>query len=61
MEQLTAVIAWILANYEALITAVVALMSGIIAVALLIPGEQPEKTLKKLVDFISKFSVKKSE
>ena len=39
--------------------ALVALLSAVIAVASLIPGEEPEATLTKIVSVISKFSVKK--
>lgn len=34
------------------------LLVAIIAIALVIPGDQPEKFLKQVVDFISKFSKK---
>lgn len=40
------------------ISAVVALLSGVIAVSLLIPGEQPEKALTAVVQWLSKFSKK---
>lgn len=58
MEQIVSVIGFISLNYQAIISAVMALFMGIIAVALLIPGEQPEKTLQAIVDFLSKFSKK---
>ena len=38
--------------------ALVALLSAVIAVASLIPGDEPENTLQKVVDFLSKFSRK---
>lgn len=38
--------------------ALVALLSAVIAVASLIPGDEPESTLRKVVDFLSKFSRK---
>ena len=38
--------------------ALVALLSAVIAVASLIPGDEPETTLRKVVDFLSKFSRK---
>jgi hypothetical protein len=38
--------------------ALVALLSAVIAVASLIPGDEPEATLRKVVDFLSKFSRK---
>ena len=58
MEQIVSVIGFISLNYQAIIAAVMALLTGIIAVELLIPGEQPEKTLQAIVDFLSKFSKK---
>ena len=58
MEQIVSVIGFVSLNYQAIITAVMALFTGIIAVSLLIPGEQPEKTLQAIVDFLSKFSKK---
>jgi hypothetical protein len=38
--------------------ALVALLTAVIAVASLIPGDEPEATLQKVVDFLSKFSRK---
>ena len=38
--------------------AITALLTAIIAIAQLIPGDQPEAFLQKVVDFISKFSRK---
>jgi len=38
--------------------AVVALLSAVIAIASLIPGDQPEKFLQSVVDVLSKFSKK---
>jgi hypothetical protein len=38
--------------------ALVALLSAVIAVASLIPGDQPEKSLQSVVDVLSKFSKK---
>lgn len=52
------VVEFIVANYQAIISAIVALLSGVIAVCLLIPGDQPEKFLQSAVDFLSKFSRK---
>lgn len=52
------VVEFIVANYQAIISAIVALLSGVIAVCLLIPGDQPEKFLQSVVDFLSKFSRK---
>jgi len=41
-----------------IISALVAGLSSAIAVALMIPGEQPEKTLQKIVDFLKRWSKK---
>ena len=38
--------------------ALVALLTAAIAVASLFPGDEPEATLQKVVDFLSKFSRK---
>lgn len=54
MEWLT----WILANYQPLLSATIGALSAMIALALIIPGEQPEKALQSAVDFLSKFSRK---
>lgn len=40
------------------IGAITALLTAVIAIAQLIPGDQPEATLQKIVDFLSKFSRK---
>jgi hypothetical protein len=38
--------------------AITALLGAVIAIAQLVPGEQPEKSLQAVVDFLSKFSRK---
>ena len=38
--------------------AVVALLAAVIAIASLIPGDEPEATLQKVVDFLARFSRK---
>jgi len=38
--------------------AVIALLGAVIAVAQLVPGDEPEATLQKVVDFLAKFSRK---
>ena len=58
MEKAIAIIKMIIEMGPAIISAVVALLSGVIAVALLIPGEQPEKALQGVVAWLSKFSKK---
>lgn len=51
-------ISFVTQNYQAIVSATVALLTGVIAVAMLIPGAEPEKSLQKIVDFVSKFSKK---
>lgn len=45
-------------DYELILSSVVGLLSSVIAISLLIPGEQPEKALQKALDFLKKFSKK---
>jgi hypothetical protein len=45
----------------AVLSAIIGLLSAVIAVCLLIPGEQPEKALQAIVDFLKKFSRKPLE
>lgn len=40
------------------ITTVVTVLTAVIGVALTIPGDEPERTLQKVVDFLSKWSRK---
>lgn len=49
---------YIMSHGPELLGALTALLSAAIAIALLIPGDQPEKALKAIVDFIAKFSRK---
>jgi len=49
---------WFMANYQGIITTVMALLTGVIGVALLFPGEQPEKFLKGVVKMLEKVSKK---
>ena len=59
METVMMIATWILANYQAILAGLVATLSGVMAIAMVIPGEEPEKTLQKILDFISKWSKKK--
>lgn len=58
MEKVVEIFGWIATNYQTVLASLVLILSGVIGVCMLIPGEQPEKTLQKIVDFIKKFSVK---
>jgi hemerythrin-like domain-containing protein len=44
-----------------ILEAIMLLLSAVILIAMMIPGEQPEKTLQAIVDFIKKFSKKPVE
>ena len=53
-----AIISWIMSNYQTLVTDLVALVTALIAIALIIPGPEPEATLQKILDWLKKFSKK---
>lgn len=56
MENLISLVASI--DLLAWLGALTALLGAIIAIAQLIPGDEPENTLQKVVDFLAKFSRK---
>lgn len=58
MDQLLEIAKFIFANYAQIIAGIVGIFSAVLVVALIIPGQEPDKTLQKIVDFISKFSKK---
>ena len=60
MDKLITIFAWIGANYQSILSGVVGILSALIVVFAMIPGDQPEKTLQMIVDFIKKFSSKPS-
>jgi hypothetical protein len=45
-------------NWQSYLGVVTAVLAAAIAVAALIPGDEPERTLQKVVDFISQISRK---
>lgn len=45
-------------NWQSYLGVVTAVLGAAIAVATLIPGDEPERTLQKIVDFISQISRK---
>jgi len=49
---------WAIESGPNFIAAVVAVLSALIALFMLIPGDQPEKALQGIVDFLKKFSFK---
>jgi hypothetical protein len=61
MEQVMHILQLVIEKGPAVLSAVVGVLSALIAVFLLIPGEQPEKALQGIVDFLSKFSRKPLE
>jgi hypothetical protein len=61
MQQVIVVGQFILAHYQEILAAVMAILSGVIAISLMIPGDQPEKALQGVVDFLAKFSRKPAE
>lgn len=58
MQFLTDALAFIAQNYQPILASILGILSGLIAIFLLIPGDQPEKALQGIVDFLSKFSKK---
>lgn len=58
MEKVIEAGQWLVLHGPDILGAVSALLSGVIAITLLIPGEQPEKALQAAVDFLKKFSKK---
>lgn len=58
MEMISVVFSYLILNGPALIAAANAVLLALIALFLLIPGEQPEKALRIIADFLAKFSKK---
>lgn len=58
MEKLLEILAWCVANYEALFSGLAALCLAIDAILMVLPGQDPV-IFKKIAEFLSKFSVKK--
>lgn len=61
MEQVMHILQLIIEKGPAVLSAVVGVLTALIAVFMLIPGEQPEKALQGIVDFLAKFSRKPLE
>jgi hypothetical protein len=58
MDKLIQAGQWLVVHGPEVVSAIVALLSGVTAIALIIPGEQPEKALQSVVEFLKKFSKK---
>ena len=54
----TSLISNIVSNWQSYLGVLTAVLGAAIAVATVIPGDEPEKTLQKIVDFISNISRK---
>jgi hypothetical protein len=52
------IITHLASNWQSYLGVVTAVLAAAIAVATLIPGDEPERTLQKLVDLISSISRK---
>ena len=61
MEKILEIGKWLMENGPALLMALSGLLSALIGVFMLIPGEQPEKALRGVVEFIARFSRKPVE
>lgn len=53
------IIGQLIGNWAELLGYSVAILGGLVGVALIIPGEQPDKALQGALNFLLKFSVKK--
>lgn len=58
MNMILSLLSYIAAHYMEIAAAISAVCAALIALFLMIPGEQPEKALQSVVDFLSKFSKK---
>ena len=58
MEKIIEIGKWLLVHGPEILSALSAVLSAIIALCMLIPGDQPEKALRAVVDFLAKFSRK---
>lgn len=58
MEKVLEIVKMVVQFGPEILSGVVAILSGVIAIAMIIPGEQPEKALKGVVAFLEKFSKK---
>lgn len=61
MDKILEIVKWLLENYALYIAAINAVLVAMIALCLLIPGDEPENFLRKLVEFLAKFSNKPSD
>jgi len=53
------IVRWVMSNWMEVLLGSQAMLGGALALALLIPGDQPDKALQSIVNLLSKFSKKK--
>jgi hypothetical protein len=58
METLIGIGKFVMDHGNEILVAVEGMLMGVIGICLLIPGDQPEKALQAIVDFLKKFSKK---
>lgn len=58
MEKLSQVMVWAVEHYHEVASALVGILTGLIGIFMLVPGDEPERTLQKIVDVLAKFSKK---
>lgn len=58
MATAIALISFVVLHWAQMLVSVIGLLSALIAVFLWVPGNEPEATLQKIVDFLGKFSRK---
>lgn len=58
MSQVLDLVKWLYENYAAILGGADAVVLALIALFMLIPGAEPEASMKKIADFLEKFSRK---
>ena len=61
MDKVISAIQFIVAHASDFLAALIAFLTAVIGICLLVPGSQPEAFLQGVVDFLTKFSVKKKD
>jgi len=56
MATLGSIISFLANNLPAILKGLIAIVGGLLAVAVLVPGDQPDSALKAILAFIQKFS-----
>ena len=52
------IVQWIMAHWLEVLGGISTVLAGLIVIFSLIPGDQPDKALQGIVDFLKKFSLK---